>query len=51
MQEEQPAAAIWACQEVRDAQLSDERLNLRLARIVIALSQHPKSSLPQAPSN
>jgi hypothetical protein len=48
MERELRAAEIWACQELREAQLGDERLNLRLARIVATLAEHPDCSLPQA---
>jgi len=45
------AAEIWACDELRGADLGDERLNLRLAKIVAALAEHPERSLPQAMAN
>jgi hypothetical protein len=48
MEREPRAAETWACHELCEAQLGDERLNLRLARIVATLAEHPESSLPQA---
>lgn len=45
---EVPASAIWACSELQAADLGDERRNVRLARIVTALADHPEGSLPQA---
>jgi hypothetical protein len=46
---ERPSGSeIWACQETIDAQLGDARRNLRLARIVTTLAEHPESSIPEA---
>lgn len=49
--QEPRASEIWACQELREAQLGDERLALRLARIVATLAEHPACSVPEAMEN
>jgi hypothetical protein len=43
--QEPRASEIWVCQELREAQLGDERLALRLARVVATLAEHPACSV------
>lgn len=38
----------WATAELRSADLGDQRLNARLARLVAALAERPEASVPQA---